>query len=68
MKITEIEWIKEHRDELAEPEIRALNRYNFFEQLEEGELSLPLPKTLELMQLAREIYFLHNIDRIESFE
>ncbi|MFJ8247256.1 hypothetical protein [Peribacillus asahii] len=61
MKITEIEWIKQNRDRLDEEDIKALNGFNFFEQLENGELDLPLPKMLELMKLTMKIHEKHTV-------
>lgn len=60
MKITEIEWIKHNRDKLDEEDVEALNSFNFFEQLENGELELPLPVMMELMLLTIQIVEKHG--------
>jgi hypothetical protein len=56
LKIPEVEWIKENKHKLDKYDIEALNDFNFFEQIEEGQLSQSAFRMLELMQLLDFIY------------
>lgn len=60
MKITEISWLKNNRDKLDKSDLRELKKFDFYEQIESGELGHPLPKMLELMQLSIKIYGKYN--------
>lgn len=60
MKITEIEWIKQNKHKLTEVEINALHEFGFFEQVEQGELSLKITQMLLLMELVTQIHQNHT--------
>lgn len=60
MKVDGIEWIKNNKEKLSSEEIESLNEYNFFEQVENGELEMPLVKIVELMDLIIDIVTNHN--------
>jgi len=68
MKIIEIEWIKENRDKLDDEDIEDLNEFNFFEQLDNGELDLPLRRMMDLFKLTIAIHEKHVRKAINTFK
>lgn len=50
----------QNREKLEEEDVRSLNEFNFFEQVDNKELEQSLPRMLELIKLTISIYKKHT--------
>lgn len=56
MKIREVEWLKKNREKLDKDDIKALNEYDFFKQVDHGELDMPITEMAKLIKLTVKIH------------